>query len=233
MRLDEYLYVKKHVKSRSQANDLIKRGLVKVNEKIITRASYNVEDGIDIFLLEELYVSRGAYKLKEIIEYFKINLEEKTIIDVGASTGGFTDLALKLGAKLVYAYDVGTNQLDKSLRENPKVLSFEQTNILDVELPKADFCLIDVSFTSIKPIISHVAKNNYRILGLIKPQFEVGSKYLKKGIVKDQKIVNHTINNLRNYFIELDYQVVDIIAAKTLGKEGNQEYLFYLIKNRH
>lgn len=232
MRLDEYLAQKNYVKSRSQANDLIKRGLVKVNGEIITKTGYQIKEEVEILLLEQLYVSRGAYKLKEMIDYFKIDFKDKTIIDVGASTGGFTDLALKNGAKLVYCYDVGTDQLDQSLRENPKVLSFEQTNILDIKLPEADFCLIDVSFTSIKPIISHISTKDYKVLGLIKPQFEVGPKYIKKGIVKDQKVVNHTINDLKKYFNLLGYQTIDIIKAKTLGKEGNQEYLFYLIKNR-
>ena len=153
MRLDLYLVEKNYFKTRTKAVAAIKENVVSVNGKIITKQNYEVSLTDEIVILKEVnpYVSRGGLKLEAAIQNFYLDFQDKIILDIGASTGGFTDCALKHGAKLIYAVDVGTDQLDSSLRNLDQVVVMEQTNILDVlELPVLfDFVVMVVSFVSI------------------------------------------------------------------------------------
>jgi len=148
MRLDLYLS-NRYAFSRSRAQDLIKLGSVRVNHEIMKKPSYQVKEEDVIDVSEDLkYVSRAGEKLEDAIKTFELDFKDKTVIDIGSSTGGFTQCSLLFGAKQVYAYDVGYHQMDESLRHHPKIKLFEQTNILTVDKKVVDIILIDVSFTS-------------------------------------------------------------------------------------
>jgi 23S rRNA (cytidine1920-2'-O)/16S rRNA (cytidine1409-2'-O)-methyltransferase len=231
MRLDNYLKNKYENYTRSQIQDYIKRGLVSVNNEIITKTGFQVRDN-DIVELKDLieYASRAAYKLEDAYNKLNLNFKNFKILDVGSSTGGFTDFSIKAGAKLVYAYDVGTDQMVERLRSDKRVILNEQTNILHVTPPKVDIVLIDVSFTSSKPILRHLIDASNKFLVLIKPQFEVGFDYLVKGIVKNKKRVATLLEDYMQLARTLRLNVVDIFESGLPGKEGNIEYWLYLTK---
>lgn len=229
MRLDIYLTTKNLIETRSKAQDLIKRGFVVVDGKTITKAGFDVKEDSEIKILKnDLFASRAGDKLEGALEAFQISLKDYTIVDVGASTGGFTDVSLRHGAKKVYAYDVGKDQMIESLKNNPRVECHEETNILDVEIPESDLTLIDVSFTSIIPILSHVSKYSKCILFLLKPQFESQGKGLKKGVLKDEKILKEIISNITKHIASLGFHIKGYMPSSLPGKEGNQEYLFWV-----
>lgn len=226
MRLDKY--IKEHFNlSREKAIDLIKLGHVSVNNKEVNKPAYQttINDIIEVNNIFK-YVSRSGLKLEDAIMSFSLDFNNKVIIDVGSSTGGFTQCSLNYGARKIYAYDVGQNQLDPSLRDNPKIELHEQTNILDVILKPADICLIDVSFTSVKPIISHIKDYCSLYVILFKPQFEVGKKNLFGGIVKNEIIVLEAISEFNDFLLENKFNVLGYKPTKLKGKKGNQEYLF-------
>ncbi len=228
MRLDQYLLEKNLVKSRSQATDYIKRGLVLNNEIVITKPGYQVKDEDLIKLVEEKhFVSRAGEKLYHALIDFNIDLNDKVVIDIGSSTGGFTECSLEKGAKLVYAYDVGSNQMDENLKKDSRIILNEQTNFLDVNRPEADMCLIDVSFTSILPIMKHLKGFDKEILALIKPQFEAGHNKFK-GVLKDKKVHEHILKNIVEEVLSLGFHIVDLKKAFIKGKKGNQEYILYI-----
>lgn len=231
MRLDLYLVQKNHVKSRSQATDFIKRGLVSINDEVILKPGYKIEID-DLIKIEEEkhFVSRAGEKLYHALNDFEISLNDKVIIDVGSSTGGFTDCSLQSGAKLVYAYDVGTDQMDIILRSHPKIKLFEQTNFLDVDVVDADMCLIDVSFTSILPIMKHLKGFKGDMIALIKPQFEAGHNKFK-GVIKDKKLIEHTLIQVLESIRSYGFNLNGFKKAHLKGKKGNQEFVLY-IKNQ-
>ena len=177
MRLDILITEKKLARSRNTASDLIKNSLVKVNGEIIIKPAKDVAENAIIEILEQpKYVGRGGLKLEKALEEFQINPEGLIILDVGSSTGGFTDCLLQKGAKKVYALDVGTDQLDPTLKNDPRVISMEKTDIRNIEtLPdKIDMAVIDVSFISLELILESVKnllKAKGKIITLIKPQF--------------------------------------------------------------
>jgi len=233
MRLDHYLVEKSIAKTRSQATDLIKRGLVLVNDTVITKAGYDVSNEL-IKLVEEVkYVSRAGEKLYQAIQVFGIELLGKIVCDIGSSTGGFTDCALQEGAKKVYAYDVGRDQMDLELKKNPKIELHEETNILDVKLPDSDLIMIDVSFTSIKPILNHLQGYQNEIIALIKPQFEVGHIHFKQGVVKDIKRHKEVLTDVLNYARTLGFSIKGLIKSDLKGKAGNQEYILYIATTKN
>lgn len=229
MRLDHYLVEQDLVKSRSQATDLIKRGLVKVNDIIQTKPGYDLKNDDFIEMVENSrFVSRAGEKLFKALLDFRVDLHDKIVIDIGSSTGGFTDCALQEGAMQVYAYDVGKNQMDEILKLDPRIHLFEETNILDVELPQADLILIDVSFTSIKPIFKHIEGFLGEVIALIKPQFEAGPIHFKKGVLKDQKMHQKILYDVLSEVVELGFSPRNIVKSELKGKQGNQEYLLYI-----
>ncbi len=235
-RLDLYLFEKNILKSRSLASAMIKEGRISVNGKVITKPSYSVCDADDIKVFGDMpkYVGRGGLKLEKAIEYFGIELNELTCIDIGASTGGFTDCMLSFGAKKVYAVDVGSNQLDEKLRHDHRVISMEKTDIRKItdEIPKADFISIDVSFISLKLILPSafsLLKEKGAIVALIKPQFEAGKQHLnKKGIVKDEKIKIKICEEITCFVNDSGYIAKEIIKSPISGGDGNIEYLIYI-----
>ena len=183
-------------------------------------------------------MSRGGLKLEKAIEVYKPVLEGKVCIDIGSSTGGFTDCMLQNGAAKVYAIDVGTNQLAWKLREDPRVVSMEKTNIRYVtedDLPdKADFASVDVSFislTKVLPAAVNLLKPGAKMVCLIKPQFEAGrEKVGKKGVVRDFSVHEEVIEMVIRYATELNFIIRGLTFSPVKGPEGNIEYLLYIEK---
>lgn len=230
MRLDLFLVEKGYFKTRSKAKLALDEGQVLVNGKK-EKASYDASllDIIELINVNP-YVSRGGLKLEGAINSFRLDFNDKVILDIGASTGGFTDCSLKHGARLVYAVDVGTNQLDESLRNNPKVISYEQTNIKNIKKldNEIDYLVMDVSFVSIEhllPSIDHLITDNNALITLIKPQFELGHMNMKNGIVKDKKLHMKVLNNVFEELKLYNLGIYKLIESPILGGSGNKEFL--------
>jgi len=237
MRLDKFLYSRKFVTSRNKAVSLIKSGKIEVNGKVILKPSYNIVNlDCKINILEEkIYVSRAAYKLKAFLEDNFVEIRDKICLDIGSSTGGFTQILLEFGAKEVYAVDVGTNQLAKELKSNLLVKSFEKTDIRDFKSNKKfDLVTCDVSFVGVENILSDIdrlAKDE--IILLFKPQFEVGrdAKRDKKGVVKDKSAIQNAIIRFEKVSNSYGWNLLKKEKSKIKGKEGNVE-TFYHFKKR-
>lgn len=231
MRLDKYLLTKYPQYTRSKIQDLIKRNLVLVNNNPVNKTGYEVKKSDQIVVLEDLkYASRAGMKLEYAASKLNLNFNDLIVLDVGSSTGGFTDYSLINGAKLVYAYDVGTDQMIERLRNDERVILAEKTNILNVNPPQVDLILIDISFSSSKLILKHLKDKANQILLLIKPQFEVGKEYLKKGIVKDKKRVQMLLEEYRELANEYNFSNIELFPTNLPGKNGNLEYWLYLAK---
>lgn len=235
LRIDKELVRNGSFSSREKAQDAILKGLVLVNGSSV-KASYEVKetDQITIDNLAYKFVSRGGYKLEKAIEFFNLDFKDKIVVDIGASTGGFTDCSLKHGAKMVYAIDVGTLQLDPSLKENPKVISMEQTNFLEVnESFNNDFFVMDVSFISITKLLSKIASmmnDEMTLVTLIKPQFEAGGIHFKNGVLNDMKKHEAILDSLFVFFERAGLILRGITYSPIQGKSGNIEYLACLKK---
>lgn len=226
MRLDKYI-VNKYNYTRSRASDLIKLGNVLVNGELITKPAKIINETDEVLINDTLkYVSRAGVKLEEAIKHFKLDFKCKTVIDVGSSTGGFTQVSLKYGAKTIYAYDVGKDQMDDVLRSDKRIILFEQTNILKVIPKNADICLIDVSFVSIRPIIKHLKTSAKLYVMLFKPQFEVGKDNLYGGIIKNEKVLNEALKSFKSFLKAENIVIRDYLKLSLKGKKGNQEYIF-------
>ncbi|PHO11634.1 TlyA family RNA methyltransferase [Malaciobacter halophilus] len=235
MRLDQYLTKKFDIQSRNKASELIKSKKVQVDNKIITKPSFIVEEPINIKILEDdFFVSRAAYKLKYFLDEININIKNLNALDIGSSTGGFTQTLLNNYVNSVTCVDVGSNQLHEKIKNNEKILFYEKTDIRDFKSEKEfDLVTCDVSFISILNIledINRLAKD--KIIILFKPQFEVGKniKRDKKGVVKDKK----AILRARERFIDttkiFDWNLKYSSYSKIQGKDGNEEELFYFDK---
>ncbi len=237
MRLDVYLAKNGIAKSRTAAQELIKRGAVVINGRICEKPSEEVSDGVLPQIAGERprYVGRGGIKLECALEHFGISLKNAVCVDIGASTGGFTDCMLQHGAARVYAVDVGKEQLDAVLRADSRVVSMEQTDIRDAQIPEqADFIGTDVSFISLRLILPHIMrllKYGGTAVTLIKPQFEAGRAALsKKGVVRDEKTRLRTAEEIKSFARECGFGVRAVIESPIRGKEGNIEYLMCIDK---
>ena len=237
MRLDLYLVECSIFESRNKAQYEIKNGKVTVNNKIVTKSSYDVSDDDIVDTMPDTlkYVSKGGLKLEKALNYFSIDVKGKTCLDIGASTGGFTDCLIQYGAKEVYSVDVGTDQLHESLKTNPKVHSYEKTNFLTMDLnilPKIDIIVTDVSFIKVETILERVIDsfNDVTVIFLIKPQFEVGRMYIKNGVIKDESIRVKVINDIKEFLKSHNINTNEIIESPILGGSGNKEYLTYFHK---
>ncbi len=224
--------------SREKARYYIKNGDVSVNGTVIEKPSYDVSEKDGVEIRDSIgFVGKGGLKLKKAIESFRLNFFDKTVLDVGASTGGFTDCALQNGAKKVYAVDVGHGQLDPKLASNDRVVNFEGRNILDISpenIDKTDIVVSDVSFVSIKKLLFHISNfiDEYgQIICLVKPQFEVGKKRLKNGVVSDEKTHVEVVSDILDYAESLGLTVSGLDFSPIKGGEGNIEFLLYLTKN--
>ena len=237
MRLDLLITERKLVKSRNIATELIKEGKVLINGQIINKPAKDFTDSPDLkieILEQPKYVGRGGLKLEKALLEFKINPTDLICLDVGSSTGGFTDCLLSNGAKKVYAVDVGTEQFDSELRKNPKIILMEQTDIRDVKnLPDSiDLAVIDVSFISLElilPAVKSLLNKNGLIIALIKPQFETKKEDKNKsGIVRTDEIREQVLENIKNYCQKINLEILGIIESPILGGSGNKEYLLFL-----
>jgi 23S rRNA (cytidine1920-2'-O)/16S rRNA (cytidine1409-2'-O)-methyltransferase len=239
-RLDKLMVEKGLVPSREKAQALIMIGGVKVNGQVMRKPGQKIREDALIEILQPPcpYVSRGGVKLEGAIKGFGINVEGKVCLDVGASTGGFTDCLLQHGAKRVYAVDVGWGQLHWKLRNDPRVICLEKKNIRYLpkeEIPEeVDLVTIDTSFISLKLVIPAVLKflkEKAEILALIKPQFEVGKGEVGKGgVVRDPEKHKRVIEEIRIFSQNLGLHPVGVIESPILGPKGNKEFFIYLIK---
>ncbi|MEV9594385.1 TlyA family RNA methyltransferase [Aliarcobacter butzleri] len=236
MRLDMYLTTNFNIQSRNKATELIKSNKVKCDGEIITKPSFNVLDFHKIELLEDdFYVSRAAYKLKFFLQELKnFDLKDKNALDIGSSTGGFTQILLENEIKKVTCVDVGTNQLHQRIKYNDKINFFENTDIRNFESDEIfDIVTCDVSFISILNIIDAInTLASKDIIILFKPQFEVGSnvKRDKKGIVKDNNAIQKARDNFLNKTNILNWTLKYSNISKLQGKDGNVEEFFYFSK---
>lgn len=237
-RLDKVLVNRGLVSSRSKSQELINSSLVKVNDKIVSKCNYMVSDDDKISLLENdklKYVSRGGLKLEKAINVFDIDFKDKIVMDIGSSTGGFCDCALKHGAKRIVAIDVGTNVLHESLRNDKRIDLHEQTNFKYLEhsyFKNIDIITCDVSFISLSIIIEKIYKENIKIdiICLIKPQFECGKEIANKykGIILNKSIHESIINNMINVFNKYYFYLKAIDYSPIKGGDGNIEYIAYI-----
>lgn len=243
-RLDEYLVENEYFENLDTAKRNIMAGNVIINEIKKEKAG----EIIDIIKIKSLriknkdcpYVSRGGLKLEKAISCFNIDFKDKIVLDIGASTGGFTDCALQNGARFVYAVDVGTNQLDWKLRNDNRVKSIENKHINDLEISDLDdnypdILVMDISFISIKKVVLNLKqfmKKESVGIFLIKPQFEVEKEFLEKGIVKDQSVQQNVINDIKEYFADRGLYLIDISESPIKGTKGNIEYLALFSLNK-
>lgn len=237
-RIDKELVNRGLVPSRSKAQELIEAELVKCNDKIISKSNYLVDENDSITILENdklKYVSRAGLKLEKAINEFKVDFTNLKVMDIGSSTGGFCDCALKHGASHITAIDVGTNLLHESLRSNIKIDLHEQTNFKSLDskyFKDIDIMTCDVSFISLKQIFTKIKSENIDvdIICLIKPQFEAGkdiaTKY--KGIILNKEVHINIIKDLMNYFNSIGFYVKDLTSSPITGGDGNIEYLAYV-----
>lgn len=239
MRLDQLLVTKELVESRHRAQAMIMAGLVLIEGKPMTKAGAMVSMDAPLEIKQSLpFVSRGGQKLEKALDSFNVDVTGKTCIDVGASTGGFTDCLLQHGATKVFALDVGHGQLDVKLRNDPRVINIESTNIRYFEkvgLPETpDLAVIDVSFISLDkvlPAVYKLVKIKGEIIALIKPQFEAGPKRAKGGVVRDSAVHVEIINRIKIFSQIQAMEVLGVIESPLLGPAGNKEFFIYLIKS--
>lgn len=238
-RLDVYLVNNKNVESRNIASKLIEDGKVVVNDIIVTKNNYGVSELDKVEIIEnEKYVSRGAYKLLKGIEEFKPELKDKVALDIGSSTGGFTQVLLESGVRKVYCIDVGTDQLHSKIKNDKKVVVYEKTNFKDV-IPSyfyepIEFICCDVSFISIKQIIRKIFEldfHNIEAIFLLKPQFEIGKEEIDKthGVVKDPRLHKKVIDDIKEFCKNNNVEFMGICNSPITGaKLNNNEFLIHL-----
>ena len=235
MRLDSYLVENGLFESRNRAATAIKSGLVSVDGKVVTKPSCKVGESVTVEVKEsKFYVSRAAKKLEEYLKEYTLPIEGARCLDIGSSTGGFTQILLENGASSVDCVDVGKEQLHVSLRENNRVTLFEQTDIRDFQASPYDLIVSDVSFISLLKVIESVdrlCKESTTISLLYKPQFEVGLgvKRDSRGVVLDKSAIERAKKDFEQKTQELGWQIIDNRASRVSGKEGNIEY-FYTFK---
>ena len=239
-RLDVLLVKRGLAESREKAKAIIMTGNVFVEEQREDKAGSTFAEDAQIRIkgTPMKYVSRGGYKLEKAMELWHVPLQDKLCMDVGSSTGGFTDCMLQNGAVKVYAIDVGTNQLAWKLRQDERVVSMEKTNIRyvtpeDIADP-IDFSSIDVAFISLTKVLIPVwnlLKNGGRVVCLVKPQFEAGrEKVGKKGVVRDKKVHEEVVCHIMKYALSMGFEILGLSYSPIKGPEGNIEYLLYIEK---
>lgn len=240
MRLDKFIVDNKLVNSRNKAQHLITNGCVLVNNIIVNNKHYEINEN-DVVIVNDVgqYVSRGAYKLLHALTTWKINLTDQVVLDIGASTGGFTQVCLNMNALKVYAVDVGTNQIDKKLKENKKIVVYEQTNfktlVLSMFEEKIDYIVADLSFISLTTLIEKINQLfNYplKMIFLIKPQFELGKDVVSRfnGVIRELKLWNKAVDKIKQSVIKHNFKINGIIPSPIKGNSGNTEFLIYCEK---
>ncbi len=232
-RADRLLVARGLFESRARAQAAIAAGLVTADGVPVRKASDAISpDAVIAAEAEHPYVSRGGVKLATALDEFALDVRGRVCLDVGASTGGFTEVLLAHGAHRIYAVDVGTGQLHQKLRRRPEIIAIEQADIrtLDPALLSGppDFATVDVSFVSLKlvlPAISRLLAPRAELVALIKPQFEAPRRAIKKGIVRDAAVHAAVCNDIADFLGSLDWRVSGLIQSPILGGEGNREFL--------
>jgi 23S rRNA (cytidine1920-2'-O)/16S rRNA (cytidine1409-2'-O)-methyltransferase len=235
IRLDQILFDRKLAESKSKAQAMIMAGQVFVEGKVINKSGYNIKPDAKIKIKDigPEWVSRGAYKLIKALDENNIKVDNKTCMDLGASTGGFTEVLVKRNAKKVFAVDVGTNQLHEKLKKMKAIVNIEKTNARyltkDLITELIELLVCDVSFISLKKVILpclNFLKKNSVIIVLIKPQFESKKNETKKGVVKNSEVHLRICNEIQNWFEnECNCEVLKIIESPITGPKGNKEFL--------
>ncbi|MBQ9797575.1 MAG: TlyA family RNA methyltransferase [Clostridia bacterium] len=243
MRADQYLTVFGHVQSRKRAQTLIEEGNVTIDGVVVKKSSQQIADGThEVRVVDTMrYVGRGGYKLEGALKAFGLDVKNVVALDIGASTGGFTDCLLQHGAKRVYAVDAGDGQLVPSLRENPAVVSLERLNAreltpMHIGNELVDLIVMDVSFISATYIIPQfpgLLTEDGRAVCLIKPQFEVGKAMLGKGgIVKEASAHRFAIDRVCDCVRTVGLNPIDLISSPITGGDGNREFLLLIQRNQ-
>lgn len=240
-RLDKALVMRGIVPSRSRGVVLIGEGKVSVNNKIVTNRSHIIseEDVIQLLSDDIPWVSRSGAKLAFALIHWGVSLKGKVVLDIGASTGGFTHVALEGGAILVYALDVGHHQLSEILKNDSRVKELSGVHINNVSLsqfvPPPDLIVIDVSFISLTNILLKVKElsgGDGEIIALLKPQFEVGREYIRKGIVRNPTLHEQAIVKVKESAKALGFEISEVIDSPILGGDGNKEFLIHLTQKK-
>jgi len=241
-RLDNYLVSKGFFDTKSQAQATIMSGKVKINDQVVTKAGtlVKVDEELNVEVKNMPYVSRGGFKIEKAVKAFAIDVKNKICLDVGASTGGFTDFLLQNKAAKVYAVDVGYGQLAWKLRQDSRVVVLERTNIRNAapetiygDSEKAEFACVDVSFISVTKILENLKTlmnpEKQELMLLIKPQFEAGrAEVPKSGVVKDKKVHFNVIKKVLEHAMQIGFTPARLAYSPIKGPAGNIEYLFYL-----
>jgi 23S rRNA (cytidine1920-2'-O)/16S rRNA (cytidine1409-2'-O)-methyltransferase len=239
-RLDKLLVDRGLVTSRTRGEELIKNGDVLVNGISVEKPGKKISVDAKILLLNEelTWVSRGALKLLKALEHFQIDVSDKSFIDLGASTGGFTEVLLSKQAKHVYCVDVGHGQLHERIRTNPSITNIEKTHIRELttaHIPDPiDGIVIDVSFISLEkvlPFTGSFVKESGILVALIKPQFELEKRFLNKhGVVKSASVYPDILKRIEKAAVDSHFEVKGIIDSPIIGGDGNKEFLMYAVK---
>lgn len=238
-RLDVLLVERGLAETREKAKRSIMAGLVYTNEERLDKPGEKVKVDIPLMIKGNAlpYVSRGGLKLEKALKVFDVSVKDKIMLDIGASTGGFTDCALQNGAKMTYALDVGYNQLAWKLRQDERVVVMERTNFryvtpADLAGDMPNFATIDVSFISLKlilPVLKTLLVPGSDIVALVKPQFEAGREQVgKKGIVRDEKVHVQVVNKIVDFALEQGFNAVNLSFSPITGGDGNIEFLLHL-----
>ncbi len=242
MRIDKYLFENNYCDSRAKAQEMIVSGAVFVNGKVIKKSSFKVCEGDKVEtqdLPQHKYVSRAGYKLEKALHKAKLSVASFNVLDIGQSTGGFTDCLIKSGARKVVGLDVGTGQLHESLKDDPKIMSFENINAKNLSqflednkfVGLFDLIVMDLSFismTKVAPYFSKALKPGGRVLSLVKPQFELGPKALDSyGVVKDISLYHGLEEKIKEVMGQEGFRVIGYFESELEGKSGNKEFFVY------
>ena len=234
MRLDKYLVENCFFESGNKAKEAILNEKVRVNGEIIKKPAFKILEDVEIEILGDTFVSRAAWKLKNYIDKYNIDVKDKLALDIGSSTGGFSEVLLNYGVKKVICVDVGKNQLHSKIKDDKRSKVYEEMDIREFSYPeKFDIIVSDVSFISLVHIINKVdelAKKD--IILLFKPQFEVGknAKRNKKGVVIDERAIFSALENFKLQCKMKKWELLKEEKSSILGKEGNEEYILHFIK---
>ncbi len=233
MRLDGYIVKELGVQSRTKAQNYIKQGYVSVDGIVVTKSAFDIEDQKVVLQEFKDYVSRAAFKLSNFLNEIDIVLQEKEALDIGSSTGGFSEVLLENGVKSITAVDVGKDQLHPKIKTDARVKVYEQTDIRDFSHDPFEVVVSDVSFISLLKVMDKIDELAYKdIILLFKPQFEVGLhvKRDKKGVVKDQKAIQKAMFAFEDKATLLGWKLIKKSPSAITGKDGNLEYCYYFVK---
>ena len=240
-RLDNELIEKGFFKTRSKAQQAIKSGIIYCDDKKVVKCGYEVSEQTKIEIKGEIlkYVSRGGLKLEKALREWNIELTNKIMIDIGSSTGGFSDCAIQNGVEKIYAVDVGSEQFDKELAKNPKIVLMEKTDFRTISadvVKDANFVTIDVSFISVSKLIEKISclTNIREVVCLIKPQFECGKEAADKykGVILDKQLRENAIFKIKECFEKIGFNCVGVTESPIKGGDGNVEYLAYFSNSK-